>query len=150
MTKVLADDLVDIVALLNELDVFYRDAVLESATVRTAQTRSALTGNSPSAQAIIARNDAGEPLGFAAYSFLWPASGSSRSLYLKELYVAKESRRTGVGRVLLQRIFDLARDAGCRRVEWTADKSNVAAARFYEKLGAAPAPEKTVYRYQLG
>ena len=35
--------------------------------------------------------------GMASYSFLWPAAGLTRSLYLKELYVAQDWQRQGIG-----------------------------------------------------
>jgi hypothetical protein len=38
--------------------------------------------------------DGDDLAGFAAYSFLWPAVGLTRSLFLKELYVAEAARRT--------------------------------------------------------
>jgi GNAT superfamily N-acetyltransferase len=37
----------------------------------------------------------------ASYSFLWPAAGVTRSLYLKELYVAQDWQRQGIGKLLM-------------------------------------------------
>lgn len=141
-----AADLVDIVKLLNEMDLFYGDELTESAQERTRQASLALLGNPPSSHAIIARNGTSEPIGFASYSFLWPAVGSSRSLYLKELYVTQAHRRKGIGRTLMQQIFKIATSEGCSRVEWTADAANDDALRFYESIGASPFSEKIFYR----
>lgn len=141
-----AADLVDIVKLLNEMDLFYGDELTGSAQERTSQASLALLGNPPSSHAIIARSGASEPVGFASYSFLWPAVGSSRSLYLKELYVTQAHRREGIGRTLMRQIFKIATNEGCSRVEWTADAANDDALRFYESIGASPFSEKIFYR----
>ena len=142
-------DLDDIVRLLNELDAFYGDVATESFRSRTLNTREALVGSPPSVHAVIARSSTSEPIGFATYSFLWPAAGSSRSLYLKELYVTQAQRRTGVGSILMRTLFDIANREDCSRVEWTTETSNLDAVRFYEKLGASPISEKVFYRYKL-
>jgi GNAT superfamily N-acetyltransferase len=56
-------------------------------------------------------------VGFASYSFLWPAAGLTQSLYLKELFVTAKARRQGVGQALMERLIDIAKKAGCSRVE---------------------------------
>lgn len=149
MTSVQISDLDDLVQLLNELDAFYGDEINESIQTRIAQTKAAIFDNTSLSRAIVARNSAGEAIGFAAYSFLWPAAGSSRSLYLKELYVVQPQRGRGIGRVLMQHLFRLAKEEGCSRVEWTTDTSNVDAIRFYENLGATPVTTKIFYRHDL-
>jgi ribosomal protein S18 acetylase RimI-like enzyme len=89
--------------------------------------------------------DGGLVVGIAAYSFLWPAVGTARSLFLKELYVAEGYRRRGVGRVLMRAVFETATVLGCARVEWTTDPDNAAALAFYAGLGMATHP-KVFYR----
>jgi len=61
------------------------------------------------------------PTGIAAYWFLWPAIGLTRSLYLKKRRVADAYRRQGVGKLLMQAVYDVAGKHGCSRVEWTTD-----------------------------
>jgi hypothetical protein len=54
---------------------------------RARQVGAALFASPPAAYALLAR--VGRQIaGLAAYSFVWPAAGLTRSLYLKELYVA--------------------------------------------------------------
>jgi len=96
---------------------------------------------------VLARDKAGLA-GFAAYSFLWPAVGVTRSLYLKELYVAEEYRRRGVGKALMSALFDLARLHRCSRVEWTTDVGNGGALAFYEGLGLPVHAGKVFYRVE--
>jgi GNAT superfamily N-acetyltransferase len=80
-------------------------------------------GDSPSAHVLLAWDD-GELVGFASYSFLWPAVRLTRSLYLKELYVAEAARRKGVGKLLMRRVYLVAVQEDCSRVEWTTDREN--------------------------
>ncbi|WP_405584988.1 GNAT family N-acetyltransferase [Streptomyces sp. NBC_01190] len=42
-----------------------------------------------------------------------------------------------------------AANAGCSRIEWTADTNNPAALAFYEALGAEPRDGKVFYRAAL-
>lgn len=88
--------------------------------------------------------------GLAAYSFLWPAIGLTRSLYLKELYVGRAHRGKGVGRLLTDGLREVAGRHGCSRLEWTTDDDNAAAQRFYAGLGAAVRTSKLFYRVELG
>jgi GNAT superfamily N-acetyltransferase len=87
-------------------------------------------------------------VGFAAYSFLWPAIGLTRSLYLKELYVSGAARKKGIGRVLMQRLYQIAAKNECSRVEWTTDRDNVDAQRFYAQLGVPVKESKLFYRIE--
>jgi ribosomal protein S18 acetylase RimI-like enzyme len=110
---------------------------------RAAQVRDALFGDPPLARALLAWD--GEALaGLASYSFLWPAAGLTTSLYLKELHVAQAYRRTGLGKMLMDGLYEIASARGCSRVEWTTDTDNPAAQAFYEALGVKP---KTVGAY---
>ena len=54
------------------------------------------------------------------------------------LAVAPTSRRVGVGRALMDRITDRARDEGVDRVELEVRAHNRGAIEFYEALGYAP------------
>jgi ribosomal protein S18 acetylase RimI-like enzyme len=88
--------------------------------------------------------------GLAAYSFLWPAVGATRSLYLKELYVAGAYRRRGVGELLTRAVFETAAARGCSRVEWASDAGNTAARAFYARLDLPELPSKVFYRVDFG
>jgi ribosomal protein S18 acetylase RimI-like enzyme len=77
---------------------------------------------------------------------LWPAIGLTRSLYLKELYVPESLRRTGIGKLLMKNLFEIAVKHDCSRVEWTTDSDNPNAQRFYELLGVPQNSSKLFYR----
>jgi GNAT superfamily N-acetyltransferase len=139
------DDLPALVLLFSEMDEFYGESSAESFEAKERNIRAALFDSPPSAHALIARG-AASALGVACYSFLWPAVLTSRSLYLKELYVAKDVRQEGVGSALMGALFDVARSNDCSRVEWTTDSDNHEARAFYSRLSFEPLPSKIFYR----
>jgi GNAT superfamily N-acetyltransferase len=128
--------------LLAERDRFYGVSGPEP---EAAAIEDALFGPVPAGRALVALHD-GEAVGLAAYSFLWPAAGVTRSLYLKELFVRASARRHGIGRALMRELHATAAEHRCSRVEWTADTDNPDAQRFYASLGAQPLVTKVFYR----
>jgi GNAT superfamily N-acetyltransferase len=140
-------DLPALADLLEELDRFYGATEVEPLEQRMAQIEAMLFGDVPVAYVLLAR-DGEDVVGFASYSFLWPAVGLTHSLYLKELYVPQSRQREGVGRLLMQKLCELAVKNGCSRVEWMTDDSNTDAQRFYEALGASMYGAKVFYRLE--
>ncbi len=67
-------------------------------------------------------------------------------IYLEDLFVKPEQRSHGVGRALLERLAQIAVERDCGRLEWAVLNWNEDAVRFYERLGAKPNSEWTVYR----
>lgn len=134
--------------LLEEMDRHYGSIGFEPFDKRLAQITDALFGPVPAAFALLAWGD-GQLVGLASYSFLWPAAGVTRSLYIKELYVAQRRRREGIGRVLIDSLFGVAAKHGCSRVEWTADQESHGAQCFYAALGMPVNAGKLFYRVEL-
>ena len=136
-----------IAGLLEEMDGFYGDQSSDPLETRVRQIHEALFGDLPAGFALLAW-DEGQLAGLAAYSFVWPAVGLTRSLYLKELYVPASHRHRGVGKLLMQAIFEEAGERGCSRVEWTTDTDNTGAQDFYRQLGFPVHPAKIFYRVE--
>jgi GNAT superfamily N-acetyltransferase len=134
-------------ALAEEMDRFYGATELDPLDLRLEQIKDALFGDQPAAYALIAWNE-DEPVGFAAYSFLWPAVGLTRSLFLKELYVIDSARRTGAGTAIMRTLAEVALKTGCSRFEWQTDRPNADAQRFFAKFGIAVDDSKLFYRAQ--
>jgi GNAT superfamily N-acetyltransferase len=130
-----------------EKDRFYGVTEIDPLDVRIGQVNEILFADPPSAYALLAW-DGDSLVGFAAYSFLWPAVGLTRSLYLKELYVTETVRHKGVGQLLMRRLFELAIERKCTRVEWTTDRDNDDARRFYARLGVPVHESKLLYRIE--
>lgn len=136
-----------IVELIDELDRFYGADVNELRAARLPQIQAALFSSPPAAHGLLAWDDE-HLVGLATYSLLWPAEGVTSSLFLKELYVAQSHRRQGIGKLLMQRVCQVAVDNRCTRVEWMTDESNDEAQRFYKELGVPKFTGKVFYRLQ--
>jgi GNAT superfamily N-acetyltransferase len=134
-----------IAGLLREMDEFYGGSAREPARSKLSDVHSALFSDQPWAFALLAW-DQSRLAGLACFSFLWPVGMSARSLYLKDLYVRRDCRGHGVGRLLMSHVFEVARASECSRVEWTTDRDNHGAQVFYQNLGAEPLPSKLFYR----
>lgn len=140
-------DVTAIAALLEELGRYYGASQSESFDRRIGQIKQAIFTSPPAAYTLLAR-DGSRVAGLAAYSFLWPAIGATRSLYLKELFVPGAYRGRGVGTLLMQAVFETAAGSGCSRIEWTTDAGNAAARAFYAKLGLHRHSSKVFYRVE--
>ena len=141
-------DTVDqLLTLSEDMDRFYGATELDPFVLRRGQLHDALFSDLPAAHSLLAF-DGETAVGFAAYSFLWPAVGLTRSLYLKELFVSQVHRRRGVGRALMDSVLDVARKHGCSRVEWTTESDNSAAQAFYKTFGVEPNGSKLFYRLE--
>jgi GNAT superfamily N-acetyltransferase len=139
------EDIDALAQLAEEMDRFYGATDIEPLDARRQQIREALFGDLPAAYALLA-TDEDVAIGFAAYSFLWPAVGLTTSLYLKELYVTPARHRGGVGRQIMESLCEVARKHDCSRVEWTTDQDNPGAQAFYQTFGVEPQNSKLFYR----
>lgn len=100
-----------------------------------------LFGRTPRVHAIVA--DAGDGLaGYATASLEVSTWQASEFLHLDCLFVREEARGAGVGRRLLDRVRELARELGATEVQWQTPDWNVDAARFYEREGAVHRSKK--------
>lgn len=142
-------DLPDFVELMEEMDRFYGVNQFDAVDTRIGQVRTALFGVRPDAETLVAR-DGDRLVGLASYSLLWPAAGLTSSQFLKELYVAEAARGRGVGRSMMARLFTIAAELGCSRVEWMTERTNGPAQAFYAKLGHKPNEQKVFYRVEDG
>jgi GNAT superfamily N-acetyltransferase len=97
------------------------------------------------AETLIAE-DGGSPVGFALFFHNFSTFLAKPGIYLEDLFVVPEQRGHGIGRALLQRLAQIAVERECGRLEWAVLDWNRDAIGFYERLGAKPNSEWTVYR----
>jgi len=132
-----------IASLIRQLAEFEK---LEHEVVLTEELLMAgLFGARPYAEAVLAEED-GHPIGFALFFHTFSTFLARPGLYLEDLFVLPERRGRGVGRALLAHLAHIALERGCGRLEWAVLNWNQEAIRFYERLGARPNSEWTVYR----
>ncbi len=58
--------------------------------------------------------------------------------YLQDLYATAETRGTGVGRALIEAVYDAADQAGAPSVYWLTQDDNVTARKLYDRTAALP------------
>ena len=104
-----------------------------------------LFGRQRYAETLIAE-DAGTPIGFALFFHTFSTFLGRPGLYLEDLFVIPQQRGSGIGRAMLRQLARIALERGCGRLEWAVLNWNREAIKFYERLGARPNSEWTVYR----
>lgn len=58
--------------------------------------------------------------------------------YLQDLYVDANQRGKGVGRQLIELVYDTARQAGCTKVHWLTHETNATGISLYEQVAERP------------
>ena len=82
---------------------------------------------------LVAERD-GVLLGLAHYLFHRSTIQVEPNCYLQDLFTATEARGLGVGRALIERVYELAQSAGAPRVYWQTHESNATAMRLYDQV----------------
>lgn len=128
--KATEDDFPEILEMINELADFvgYRDRV----TNTVAQMKS----EKQYFNCVLAEDENGEILGMALYFFAY-FTWIGKSLYLDDLIVREKYRGNTIGTALLNELFSIAKNSGCKRVRWQVLTTNPPAIAFYKKLGAS-------------
>ena len=96
--------------------------------------------------AMVAEKD-GNLLGLAHYLFHRSTIQIQPSCYLQDLFTDAASRGKGVGRALIQGVYQQAKLAGSPRVYWQTHETNLTAMQLYDKV--ADKSGFVVYRKML-
>ena len=87
-----------------------------------------------------------EPVGYAIFFHNVSSFAGSLGIYIEDIYVKPELRSKGFGEAMFALIAKMAVERKCARLEWSCLKWNKPSIAFYEKMGAEPLKEWTVYR----
>jgi GNAT superfamily N-acetyltransferase len=79
--------------------------------------------------------EAGRLVGLAHYLFHRSTIAIAPVCYLQDLYTAPEERGNGVGRKLIEAVYEQARVAGSQRVYWHTHETNLPAQALYDRVG---------------
>ena len=107
--------------------------------------RKTLFGERAYADVLIARSN-GTPVGFALFFHNYSTFLAKPGIYLEDVFVVPEHRGAGVGKALLKRVAQIARERDCGRLEWSVLDWNDPAIEFYKRLGAAVMPDWRICR----
>ncbi|MEQ8858613.1 MAG: GNAT family N-acetyltransferase [Pseudomonadales bacterium] len=87
-------------------------------------------------------------LGMASARLEIKPYGNERWLYVDEVDVCADQRRRGAGRALMEKLIELARDAGCEEVWLGTEHDNDAANALYRSLGPDEVAQVVGYTYE--
>jgi len=88
-------------------------------------------------------------VGYAFYFFTYSSFLARKTLYLEDIFITSEKRRSGAGKILMERLLKIAQKEKCGRMEWCVLDWNKNAINFYDKLGAKPLKDWIYYRINL-
>jgi GNAT superfamily N-acetyltransferase len=97
-------------------------------------------------RALVAEQD-GRLLGLVHYLFHRATAMVELSCYLSDLFTNEAARGKGVGRALIEAVYEQARLAGSTRVYWQTHETNTVAQRLYDQV--AERSGFIVYRKQV-
>lgn len=80
----------------------------------------------------------GKLVGIVHYLFHRSTWTIGNYCYLQDLFTDEEARGRGVGRALIEAVYDRAREAGASRVYWLTQEDNATARALYDKLADYP------------
>src|SRR2546421_7051791 len=109
------------------------------------ELRRTLFGERPYAEVLIARLNR-TPIGFALFFHNYSTFLAQPGIYLEDIFVLPEHRGLGVGKALLRRVAQIARERNCGRLEWAVLDWNQPAIEFYQRLGATAMPHWRICR----
>ncbi len=76
----------------------------------------------------------GELMGIAHYLFHRSTWAPQRYCYLEDLFVAEAARGQGLGRALIEAVYERAQAANASRVYWLTQSSNTQARILYDRV----------------
>ena len=83
--------------------------------------------------ALVAELD-GELVGLVHYLFHRGTTSRGPICYLQDLFTEEGVRGKGVGRALIEAVYNRAREAGVKRVYWLTHETNETAMALYDKV----------------
>jgi GNAT superfamily N-acetyltransferase len=88
----------------------------------------------------------GKPVGYAIFFHNFSSFAGRIGIYIEDLYVKPDMRGKGFGEAMFLFIAKLAVERKCGRLEWSCLDWNAPSIAFYEKMGAVPLDNWTMYR----
>ena len=82
----------------------------------------------------IVAEDEGRLVGLAHFLFHRSTTMIGPICYLQDLFTNSEARGRGVGRALIQAVYDRAEAAGATRVYWQTHETNATARSLYDRV----------------
>ena len=137
------NDIPIILELIKELAVY--EKLAEEVTADETKLKNTLFGETKFAQVLIAEYN-GKPAGHALFFYNYSTFLAKPGIYLEDLFVKPDYRGKGIGKQLLNKLIQVAKENNCGRVEWAVLDWNEPAIQFYQNLGAKLMKEWKIFR----
>ena len=138
------DDAEAIIGLMKEFATY--ENLEQYCTVTANRLRAAMFGDGAVAEGLIAI-DGASPVGYAIFYPNFSSFRGQMGLYLEDIYIREQHRRSGLGEAMLREIARLALTRGFERIDFMVLDWNTSAIRFYEKLGAVRDPDERHFKF---
>jgi GNAT superfamily N-acetyltransferase len=87
---------------------------------------------------LAAANEPPAAAGICQLRFRHSVWTGTEDCWLEDLFVREDARDHGLGRALVARSLERARERGCKRIELDTNEDNHTAIRLYESFGFSP------------
>lgn len=135
----------DDVATVAKLLAGFRDHLDHSSPSDDSLARSAelLVGTSDTEFWLASADDTAAAAGICQLRFRHSVWTGVEDCWLEDLFVREDARGLGLGRALVARSLERARERGCKRIELDTNEDNHTAIQLYESFGFSAASKGT-------
>lgn len=85
-------------------------------------------------ECLIARDEAGTPLGFTMYSTVYEAAFAGNGVFLRDIYVTDLARGKGVAKAMMIALAETCVAQEIRRIDWHAARLDLDVRTFFEMM----------------
>ena len=85
-------------------------------------------------------------VGYASYTFDFSTWDAATFMHMDCLYLEEEARGFGIGKILIEKLKQIAKDKNCINIQWQTPVFNERAIKFYHRIGGI---EKDKVRFFL-
>jgi GNAT superfamily N-acetyltransferase len=101
-----------------------------------ALSRTLISNSEHEGVQLLARDEAGEAVGFATVFWSWSTLDAARIGVMNDLFVARGARGGGTAEALIEACQERCREHGAIRLSWQTATDNHRAQAVYERVGA--------------
>ena len=136
-------DVTIILNLINELAEY--EKLLDEVTATEDKLMNTIFGNDKFVEVWLAEiND--EPVGQVFFFRNYSTFLAKPGFYIEDIYVRPQFRGKGIGKKLLNKVIELAKEKNYGRVEWSVLNCNEPAIEFYKNIGAVSMDDWMLFR----
>ena len=95
-----------------------------------------LMGDDPDGPVCLVAEENGILLGLVQYLYHGTTWSPKQRIYLHDLYTIPESRGKGIGRLLIEAVYEEAKKRNCDQVYWLTQDFNTDGRRLYDKVSS--------------